>query len=216
MSPGEPTDRHDGRPRRIVVAITGATGVILGVRFLEACNAAHIESHLIVSEWAARTIRVETPYDIADLKALAGRCYREDQQAAAVSSGSFRHDGMVIIPCTMNTLAHVAHGLTDTLIPRAADVTLKEVRKLVLVPRETPFNRIHLRNMLALSEMGVAVVPPMLTFYNHPESINDLVWHIVARVLDQLGIDNDLTRRWADNGTTRQPPARTHEVGDSA
>ncbi|MFI9504238.1 UbiX family flavin prenyltransferase [Nocardia sp. NPDC052566] len=192
---GHPSAGHD-RPTRLVVGITGATGAILGIRFLEALRDLGVESHLVMSEWAERTIRIETDYSVADVCALAHTYYQKGNQAAPVSSGSYPADGMVIIPCSMNTLAPLANGLADNLIHRAADVTLKEQRKLVLVPRETPLSTIHLRNMLALSEVGVSIVPPTPAFYNHPESVDEIVLHIVARVLDQFRIDNQLTRRW--------------------
>lgn len=186
----------DQRPKRLVVAMTGTTGVILGIRFLEALNALGVETHLVMSEWAERNIRIETDYSVAEVRRLATAFYRDDNQAAPISSGSFSIDGMAIIPCSMNTLAHLAHGMADNLIVRAADVALKEGRKLVIVPRETPLNTIHLRNLLTLSEMGVSIVPPMPAFYNRPETIDDFIRHIVARALDQFGIDNDLTLRW--------------------
>lgn len=192
---GSPHTGH-GRPFRLVVGMTGATGAILGIRFLEALRDLGVESHLVMSEWAERTIRIETVYSVADVRALAHTYYLNGNQAASVSSGSYPADGMVIIPCSMNTLGALAHGLADNLIVRAADVTLKEQRKLVIVPRETPLSTIHLRNMLTLSEMGVSIVPPMPAFYNHPKSVDEIVLHIVARVLDQFRIDNDLTRRW--------------------
>jgi 4-hydroxy-3-polyprenylbenzoate decarboxylase len=191
----------DGRPRRLVVGISGATGVILGIRLLEALRTLGVESHLVMSEWAERTIRIETEYSVADVRGLATVHYQYGNQAAPVSSGSYPMDGMVIMPCSMNTLASIAHGTADRLLVRAADVMLKERRKLVVVPRETPLSTIHLRNMLTLSEMGVSLVPPMPAFYNHPQSVEDFVGHIVARVLDQFGIDNDLTVRWG--GTRR-------------
>jgi 4-hydroxy-3-polyprenylbenzoate decarboxylase len=193
--------RDGARPRRLIVGITGTTGSILGIRLLEALGALGVETHLVLSEWAERTIRIETSYTVAEVLDLASTHYDNRNQAAPISSGSFRVDGMIIIPCSMHTLAAVAHGLADKLIARAADVTLKERRRLVIVPRETPLSTIHLRNMLVLSETGVSIVPPMPAFYNYPETVDDVVRHIVARVLDQFGIDNDLTVRW---GTTRR------------
>jgi flavin prenyltransferase len=193
--------RNGARPRRLIVGITGSTGSILGIRLLEALGALGVETHLVLSEWAERTIRIETSYTVAEVRSLASTHYQNGNQAAPISSGSFPADGMVIVPCSMNTLAAVAHGIADNLIVRAANVTLKEQRKLVIVPRETPLSTIHLRNMLLLSEIGVSVVPPVPAFYNHPETIDDFVRHIVARVLDQFDIDNDLTVRW---GTTRR------------
>lgn len=187
--------------RRVVVGITGATGSILGIRMLQALRALGVETHLVMSDWAERTIRIETEYTVGEVRKLASTYYQHGNQAAAISSGSFPVDSMVIIPCSMHTLAALAHGLADNLIVRAADVMLKERRPLVLVPRETPVNTIHLRNMLTLSEMGVALVPPVPAFYNHPKTIDDFVDHIVARTLDQLRVDNDLTERW---GVTRK------------
>jgi 4-hydroxy-3-polyprenylbenzoate decarboxylase len=182
--------------RRVVVGMTGATGAILGIRLLEALRELDVETHLILSEWAEKTIRIETEYTVAQVRKLASIFYQRTNQAAPVSSGSFPMDGMVIIPCSMNTLAALAHGLAGELIVRAADVTIKERRRLVVVPRETPLNSIHLRNMLILSDLGVSIVPPMPAFYNHPQSVDDVIGHIVARVLDQFGIDNNLTVRW--------------------
>jgi 4-hydroxy-3-polyprenylbenzoate decarboxylase len=198
------------RPRRVVVGMTGASGSILGVRLLEALLQSGIESHLVMSEWAKRTLRVETDYSEQDVAALATRVYRVDNQAAAISSGSFRTDGMVIIPCSMNTVAALAHGLSANLVTRAADVVVKEGKPLVLVPRETPLSLIHLRNMVTLAEAGVRIVPPMPGFYSRPQSVDELVWHIVARVLDQLGIDNDLTRRWGPDETDHSPSEAGH------
>ncbi len=184
------------RPHRLVVGITGATGTILGVRLLEAAANLGVETHLVMSEWAERTLRIETEYSVSAVRALASTYYQHKNQAAPISSGSFPADGMVIIPCSMNTLAALAHGMADNLIVRAADVTLKERRPLVVVPRETPLNTIHLRNMLSLSEMGVSIVPPTPAFYNDPRSVSDVVDHIVARTFDQLRVENALTRRW--------------------
>jgi 4-hydroxy-3-polyprenylbenzoate decarboxylase len=202
------------RPHRVVVGMTGASGAILGIRLLEALRQSSIESHLVMSEWAKRTLRVETDYTEQDLAALATRVYRVDNQAAAISSGSFRTDGMVIIPCSMNTVASLAHGLSANLVTRAADVVLKEGKPLVLVPRETPLSLIHLRNMVTLAEAGVRIVPPMPGFYNRPQSVDELVWHIVARVLDQLDIDNDLTRRWGPAETSNALPDVVHLPGN--
>jgi 4-hydroxy-3-polyprenylbenzoate decarboxylase len=192
----------DARPRRIVVGMTGASGSILGVRLLEALGQIGVETHLVMTEWAKRTLRIETDRTEQDVAALATRAYRIENQAAAISSGSFRTDGMVIIPCSMNTVAALAHGLSQNLVTRAADVTLKERLPLVIVPRETPLSLIHLRNLVTLTEAGARVVPPMPGFYNRPTTVDEIVWHIVARVLDQLGLDNELTRRWGPAGAT--------------
>jgi flavin prenyltransferase len=183
---------------RLVVGMTGATGAALGVRLLrELRRHPEVETHLVLSRWARATIELETDLAAREVAALADVSYSPDDQGAAISSGSFRADGMVIIPCSMKTLAGIRAGLADGLVIRAADVTLKERRRLVLVPRETPLSEIHLENMLALARMGVAIVPPMPAFYNHPASVCDIVDHVVARVLDQVGIDMAGASRWA-------------------
>ncbi|CAB5535953.1 Probable aromatic acid decarboxylase [Citrobacter youngae] len=155
-----------------------------------------VETHLVLSKWAKTTIELETPYRVHDVSALADYCHHPADQAASISSGSFRTDGMVVIPCSMKTLAGIRAGYADGLVGRAADVVLKEGRKLVLVPREMPLSTIHLENMLALSRMGVAMVPPMPAFYNHPQTVDDITQHIVARVLDQFGLEHPNARRW--------------------
>lgn len=181
---------------RLIVGISGATGAILGIRTLQALHELGVETHLILSKWAEATIHLETDYKVDDVVKMASVVHSTNNLAASISSGSFRTDGMIVSPCSMKTLASIRTGLSDTLIPRAADVILKERRKLVLVAREAPFSSIHLENMLALSQMGVVILPPMLTFYNRPASLEDAISHIVARTLDQFDIPNDLTRRW--------------------
>jgi flavin prenyltransferase len=181
---------------RLIVGLTGATGAILGVRLLEALKDCDVESHLVISNWARRTIEHETPYTLKQVCALATVYHNSTNMAAEISSGSFITDGMVVIPCSMRTLACIAHGFGEQLIHRAADVILKERRRLVLVARESPLSEIHLENMLKLARMGVTIIPPMPAFYNHPKSINDIVDHIVARVLDQLGISTPFAKRW--------------------
>ena len=188
--------QHELQTRRLVVAITGATGTIYGVRLLRVLREVDIESHLLVSKWGARTLTHETSYTVSQLQQLADHSYASGDQGAAVSSGSFVTDGMVIAPCSMRTVGAIASGQGDNLIHRAADVTLKEGRKLVLVVREAPFSEIHLENMLRLSRMGAVICPPVPAFYNHPRTIEDLVDHTVGRVLDQLGIHLDLMPRW--------------------
>ena len=182
--------------RRLIVGMTGATGAILGVRLLEALKECDVESHLVISNWARRTIEHETPYTIKQVGALATVCHNPTNMAAEISSGSFITDGMVVIPCSMRTLGNIAHGIGETLVNRAADVVLKERRRLVLVARESPLSEVHLENMLKLARIGVTIVPPMLAFYNHPKSIDDIVNHIVTRVLDQFGISAPFARRW--------------------
>jgi 4-hydroxy-3-polyprenylbenzoate decarboxylase len=189
---------------RLVVGITGATGVIFGIRLLEALKELQVETHLVMSEWADKTIKIETSYTPEQVKELASVYYGIGNQAAAISSGSFLTDGMVIAPCSMKSLAAIAHGLADNLIHRSADVVLKERRKLVLVARETPLNAIHLENMLRLSNMGTVIMPPMPAFYNHPTTLDDMVDHITARVLDQIGIPNDLTVRWGEKAKRKK------------
>lgn len=182
---------------RLVVAVTGATGAVLGVRLLQELRLHDgVETHLVVSRWARTTLTAETGLSVAEVSALADVAYSPDDQGAAISSGSFPVDGMIVMPCSMKTLAAVRIGYADGLVARAVDVTLKERRKLVLVPRETPLNDIHLDNLLTLSRMGAVILPPMLTFYNGPSTVDDMVDHIVARVLDQFGIESHRARRW--------------------
>ncbi|MBL4564087.1 non-oxidative hydroxyarylic acid decarboxylases subunit B [Citrobacter koseri] len=182
---------------RLIVGMTGATGAPLGIALLQALRQMPtVETHLVMSKWAKTTIELETPYSARDVVGLADYCHNPADQAATISSGSFRTDGMIIIPCSMKTLAGIRAGYAEGLVGRAADVVLKEGRKLVLVPREMPLSTIHLENMLALSRMGVAMVPPMPAFYNHPQTIDDITQHIVARVLDQFGLEHPRARRW--------------------
>ncbi|WP_332880997.1 non-oxidative hydroxyarylic acid decarboxylases subunit B [Streptomyces sp. NBC_00564] len=182
---------------RLIVGMTGATGAPLGVRLLEALrDLGDVETHLVLSRWARTTIELETPYTAREVSKLADVAYGAADQAAAISSGSFRTDGMIVIPCSMKTLAGIRTGYAEGLVGRAADVVLKERKKLVLVPRETPLSEIHLENMLALSRMGAVMVPPMPAFYNHPAGIDDMVDHIVARVLDQFDLPAPAAKRW--------------------
>jgi len=193
-------------PSRLVIGMTGATGAIYGVRLLEAVRDSGVESHLVVSEWARRTIAIETGYRPEAVLELATRTYRADNQAAAISSGSFRTDGMVIAPCSVKTLAAIASGFADNLIARAADVTLKEQRRLVLVVRESPLNVIHLENLLKVARAGAIVVPPVPAFYARLRSLEDMVDHTVGRVLDLFGVEHSLVRRWGGSaGADREP-----------
>jgi 4-hydroxy-3-polyprenylbenzoate decarboxylase len=187
---------------RLIVGITGATGTIFGVRLLQMLHGSGVETHLIMSKWAARTLVHETSHSVPEVQALATHAYKFGDQGAAVSSGSFTNLGMVIVPCSMRTLAAIAHGLGDNLIHRAADVVLKERRRLVLVVRESPFNDIHLENMLKLSRMGVTILPPLPAFYNHPQNLDDLINHIAMRILDQFEIHLDVVNRWDGVMTT--------------
>ncbi len=182
--------------KRLIVAISGASGAIYGIRLLEALSKEKVETHLILSEWAHVTIKMETDYVLEEIKKLANYSYAERDLASALSSSSSLFQGMVIIPCSMKTLAAVACGYADNLISRAADITIKEGRKFILVPRETPLNAIHLENMLKLSRLGVVILPPMPAFYIKPSTIDDLINHTIGKVLDQLNIDNNLYQRW--------------------
>ena len=183
--------------QRLVVGISGASGAILGIELLRAMRAMPgWETHLVVSEGARRTIAHETPYAMAEVEALATRHHPIEDVGALVASGTFKTAGMVIVPCSMKTVAGVASGFSDNLLLRAADVTIKERRKLVLVARESPLSPIHLRNLQTVSDLGVIVLPPVLTFYNHPASIADMTRHIVGKVLDVFDLELPLFRRW--------------------
>ena len=182
--------------KRLIVGITGATGSIFGVRLLEALKAAEVETHLVLSRWGQRTVEHETGLTPAELESRATVVHGSGNMAATISSGSFPTDGMVICPCTMRTVATIAQGNGENLVHRAADVVLKERRRLVIVPRETPLSEIHLENLLKLARMGVSIVPPMPAFYNRPATLDDMVDHVVARVLDQFGIDAAFAKRW--------------------
>jgi 4-hydroxy-3-polyprenylbenzoate decarboxylase len=212
MRIGVTSAKAEGRQmRRLIVGLTGATGAILGVRLLEALKDCDVESHLVISRWAQRTIEHETPYTIKQVCALASVYHNSANMAAEISSGSFITDGMVIIPCSMRTLGSIAHGYGEHLVHRAADVVLKERRRLVLVVRESPLSELHLESMLKLARMGVRIVPPMPAFYNHPKSINDIVDHIVARVLDQFGISAPFAKRWDGHMNTSSRTASSEE-----
>jgi 4-hydroxy-3-polyprenylbenzoate decarboxylase len=176
--------------------MTGATGAIYGVRILERLRDAGAETHLVISRWGARTLLHETSWSREQVEALASETYAPADMGASISSGSFATDGMIVAPCSAKTLAAIAHGYGDNLVHRAADVILKERRKLVLAVREAPLSDIHLENMLKLSRMGVVILPPMPAFYNHPQSVDDIVEHTVARILDQFGIEIPEAVRW--------------------
>ncbi len=184
------------RPFRLIVGITGATGTILGVRLLQVLKEANVETHLVLSNWGARTLVHETSYSVCGVQELAARHYRSLDQSAPVSSGSFITDGMVVCPCSVRSLAAIAQGHGDSLVHRAADVVLKERRKLVLVVRETPLSDIHLENMLKLSRMGAVIFPPVPAFYNQPKTIDQLVDQTVLRILDQFGLHLSSPDRW--------------------
>lgn len=181
---------------RVLMAITGATGAVYGITILKALKLAGIETHLILSPWAARTIEIENDLTVREVSALATVTYPPDDLAAGPASGSFSHRGMIIAPCSMKTLAAIASGYADNLVSRAADVTIKEKRPLVLLTRETPLNPIHLENMLKLARIGVTIMPPVPAFYHRPATIKEIVDQTAGRVLDLLGIENNLVKRW--------------------
>ena len=188
-----------GAPRqgmRILVGMTGSTGVIYGVRLLEELAKSKVEAHLVMSEWAEKCLAMETGYSAGDVRSMAARSYKAGDMAAAVSSGTFQVDAMAVMPCSMKTLSAVANGYDDTLVARAAGVTIKESRKLVLAVRESPLSAVHLENMLKLARLGVVIMPPAPAFYSRPESVSDIVDHAVGKCLDQLGIGHSLYRRW--------------------
>mgnify|MGYP001499182263 FL=1 len=183
--------------RRIIVGISGASGSIYGVRLLHALREMPgVESHLVVSDAGWRNVQEEHGLQRAAIEALAHQVHEVHDMGAAIASGSFQCSGMVIAPCSMRTLAAVAHGLSDNLITRAADVMLKERRRLVLMVRESPLHLVHLRNMVSVTEMGAIVCPPLPAFYLHPKSVSDIVDHSVARVLDLLDLPHTLAPRW--------------------
>lgn len=182
---------------RLIVGITGATGVIYGIRLLERLRDADVETHLVISRWGGRTMLHETPYSREHVESLAHVSYAPSDMGAAISSGSFQTAGMIIAPCSAKTLGAIAHGYGDSLIHRAADVVLKERRKLVLAVREAPLSDIHLENMLKLSRMGAVILPPVPAFYNNPSSIDEIVDHTVARLLDQFGVEVPGAPRWS-------------------
>lgn len=185
-------------PPRLVVGISGASGVVYGIRMLQTLRRIGVESHLVVSRSAEVTLAHETAMKVTELRALADVSYAAADIGAAVSSGSFRTLGMVVAPCSVRTMSEIASGVTSTLLTRAADVALKERRRLVLMVRETPLHLGHLRTMTALAEMGAVIAPPVPAFYAKPQSIDDLVDHSVGRVLDLFGLDAGNLRRWGE------------------
>jgi 4-hydroxy-3-polyprenylbenzoate decarboxylase len=184
------------RPPRIVVGVSAATGAIFGVEVLRRLARMDVETHLVVSKWARRTIEHETGMTLDEVGAMATHVHSHGDQASVLSSGSFRTAGMIVAPCSVRSVASIAHGIADNLLLRAADVTIKERKPLVLMVRESPLSAIHLRNMVTLAELGVTIFPPMPAFYNHPETVDDIVGHIVTRALDQLGIEDPDASRW--------------------
>ena len=181
---------------RLIVGISGATGAIYGARFLQVLKEKGVETHLIITPTSKRILVEETSYSVKEIEAIASHVHDHDDLGAPISSGSFKTDGMVVIPCSIKTLSGVAHSYNDNLLTRAADVTLKERRKLVLVIRETPFHQGHIELMSQANRMGAILFPPMPAFYFRPKTIDDLVNHTVGKILDLFGIDHQLFERW--------------------
>lgn len=198
---------------KLVVGITGATGTPIAVRILELLRELDVEIHLVLSQWSKTTIGIECEgRHLANVISLAHAVYDNKNLAARISSGSFRHDGMVIVPCSMKTAASIRTGLSDSLIARAADVTLKERGRLVLAVRETPLSSIHLENLLALSNFGAHVFPLMAAYYNAPKTIDDINTHLAVRVLDQFGLAHPTAIRWRQEDEDEAPSGRVCQV----
>jgi 4-hydroxy-3-polyprenylbenzoate decarboxylase len=191
-------------PQRLIVGVSGASGVAYAVRLLKALQPTPIETHLVISKAGVQTLSYETDLDLDGFRALADKTYPAGDIAAPISSGSFRTMGMIVIPCSIRTLSEIAAGTTDNLLTRAGDVVLKERRRLVLVVRETPLHLGHLRRMAEVTEMGAVVMPPVPAFYMRPKTIDDLIDHTVARALDLFDIDLGLAPRWGDSDESEQ------------
>ncbi len=185
-------------PKRIVVGISGASGVTYGVRLLSVLKETDYETHLIISKSGELNIKIETDYDPADVKAMADYVYDHKNVAASLASGSFLTEGMVVVPCTIKTLSGIANSYNENLLVRAADVTLKERRKLVLVVRETPLHKGHLRLMTMAADMGAHILPPVPSFYHMPKTIDDIIDQTIGKIFDFMGIEHDLFKRWGE------------------
>ena len=194
--------------QRLIVGISGASGCIFGVRLLQALRGGPIETHLVMTKAAEMTLAYETDHAVAEVRALADRHYPVADVGAPIASGSFRTLGMVVAPCSVRSMSEIATGVTSNLLTRAADVMLKERRPLVLMLRETPLHAGHLRNMLAIAEMGGIIAPPVPAFYSRPASVEDIVDHTVGRVLDLFDIEHELVRRWGEDSAPAQLAAR--------
>jgi len=181
---------------KLIIGITGSTGVIYGIRLLETLKKLNVETHLIMSEWATKCLGMETEYSPDQVKSLANTFSDEHNMAASISSGTHKVDGMIVAPCSMKTLSSIANGYDETLVARSAAVTIKEGRKLVLMVRETPLSAINLENMLKLARLGIVILPPVTEFYTKPKSIDDIVNHGVGKCLDQFDLEHDLYPRW--------------------
>lgn len=187
------------RPDRLIVGISGASGVIYGIRLLQMLRDLPVETHLVMSRSAEVTIAHETDWKIADIRALADRSYKQEDIGASISSGSFHTMGMVVAPCSVRSASEIARGVTSTLLTRAADVVLKERRRLVLMVRETPLHLGHLRTLTTLAEIGAVIAPPVPAFYARPEGLDDMIGHTLGRVMDMFGLETGTVRRWKDD-----------------
>jgi flavin prenyltransferase len=195
--------------QRLIVGISGASGTVYGIRLLEALRELDVETHLVMTRSARLAMSYETSLKPADVEALAAVAHRNEDLAASISSGSFRTLGMVVAPCSIRSLSEISTGVTSSLLTRAADVVLKERRRLVLMVRETPLHLGHLRSMTQVTEIGAIVMPPVPALYTRPQTIDDIVDHSVGRVLDLFGIDNPLVRRWGEADDRARDPATT-------
>jgi 4-hydroxy-3-polyprenylbenzoate decarboxylase len=203
MTPQELTP--NATPRRLIVGISGASGVVYGVRILQVLQGSGIETHLVMSDSAKMTLATESDLSVKEVEALATEVHNAKNIGASISSGSYKTMGMVIAPCSIRSLSEVAYGMTSSLLTRAADVVLKERRRLVLMVRETPLHNGHLRALLQASENGAIIMPPVPALYARPESLDDMINHTVGRCLDLFDIDTQLTKRWAGMGKTATP-----------
>jgi len=194
-------------PKRLIVGISGASGAEIGIQLLQAMQRQpEWETHLVISEGARRTIRLETAYSVEQVEALATHCHSLGDIGAGIASGTFKTEGMVVAPCSMKTVAGIAHGYSQNLLLRAADVVIKERRKLVLVARESPLSSIHLHNLTMVASVGAIVMPPVMTFYNHPRSIEDMTRHIVGKILDVFDLEIGGFQRWAPEEAGEKSP----------
>jgi 4-hydroxy-3-polyprenylbenzoate decarboxylase len=201
-------ERVQGHMKRIVVGISGASGVIYGIRLLKVLKETEWETHLVISEAAKQNILLETPLTVKEVEDLADKVYDPKNQAAAISSGSYKTSGMVIVPCAIKTLSGVAHSFNENLLIRAADVTLKERRRLILVVRETPLHKGHLALMQKVADLGGIILPPVPAFYINPKSIDDLIDHTIGKILDIMEIDHNLYTRWEGEERPKKAPKR--------
>lgn len=184
--------------KRIIIGITGASGVIYGIEILRELTKKDLETHLIISESGRKNIVLETDYSIRDVESMADKVYDNDDLEAPLASGSFLTSGMIVAPCTIKTLSGIANSYSDNLLVRAADVTLKEKRRLVLLVRETPLHRGHLRLMSMAADMGAHILPPIPSFYNRPKTIDDIIHQTIGKVFDYFGIEHNLFKRWGE------------------